>query len=221
MEADAMGKTQASRTDRQTTLDCVAADWRFFRTNAMLTEDSGFRKALNAIRRAASDCEQTYAIIGAIALSLHGYRRFTEDIDVLISPVFAEFLKANGSRYELSIRGETILLIQHQPTGVQIDAVIQGRKPVDTSAYVFPDPAEVAVGEDRVVDLATLINLKLAVNRVRDFADVVELIKRNPDAKDVHDQIHPSLGELYEKAVHAAEAELRGGIAGEGAPTEL
>ena len=177
----------------------------------MLTEDCDFTKALDAIRRAAADCEQSYAIIGGVALNAYGYNRFTEDIDLLVSPVFANFLRENGSRYDLNVRGQTILLIQHQPTGVQIDAVIGGRKPVDTSEYIFPDPAEVAVGEDRVVDLATLINLKLAVNRVRDFADVVELIKRNPEAKSVRDKIHPSLRELYDKAIQSAEAEQEGG----------
>jgi hypothetical protein len=88
--------------------------------------------------------------------------------------------------------------------------VIQGRRPVDGSDYVFPDPAEVAVGENRVADLATLINLKLAVNRARDFADVVELIKRNPDAKAVRDRVHLSLRELYDKAIQSAEAEQKG-----------
>jgi len=58
-----------------------------------------------------------------------------------------------------------------------------------------------------VADLATLINLKLAVNRVRDFADVVELIKRNPEAATLRDRIHPSLRGLYDKAIQSAEAE--------------
>ncbi len=173
----------------------------------MLTEDCDFTKALDAIRRAAADCEQSYAIIGGVALNAYGYNRFTEDIDLLVSPVFADFLRENGSRYDLNVRGQAILLIQHRSTGVEIDAVIQGRKPVDTSEYIFPDPAEVAVGEDRVVDLATLINLKLAVNRVRDFADVVELVKRNAETRTLDKYIHPSLLELYEKAVRTAEIE--------------
>ena len=43
--------------------------------------------------------------------------------------------------------------------------------------------------------------------RGRDFADVVELIKRNRDARAVRDRIHPSLRGLYEKAIQSAEAE--------------
>lgn len=42
----------------------------------------------NALRRIASDLEEhgiDYSVIGAIALNQHGYRRFTEDIDLLLT----------------------------------------------------------------------------------------------------------------------------------------
>jgi len=135
-----MGKRRTSRSQRGQPRLSVAAAWGFFRTNALLTEDSDFTRALDAIRRAAADCEQSYAIIGAVALNAYGYNRFTEDIDLLISPTFAEFLKTDGSRYQLDVRGQAVLLIRHEPTGVEIKAVLQGRRPVDASEYVFPDP---------------------------------------------------------------------------------
>jgi hypothetical protein len=42
----------------------------------------------NALRRIASDLDRhgiDYSVIGAIALNQHGYRRFTEDIDLLLT----------------------------------------------------------------------------------------------------------------------------------------
>src|SRR5882762_6767287 len=42
----------------------------------------------NALRRVASDLEAhgiAYSVIGAIALTQHGYRPFTEDIDLLLT----------------------------------------------------------------------------------------------------------------------------------------
>lgn len=42
----------------------------------------------NALRKLASDLEKhgiAYSVIGAIALNQHGYRRFTEDIDLLLT----------------------------------------------------------------------------------------------------------------------------------------
>src|SRR6267378_1563567 len=42
----------------------------------------------NALRKVASDLEAhgiEYSVIGAIALNQHGYRRFTEDIDLLLT----------------------------------------------------------------------------------------------------------------------------------------
>src|SRR6266496_4610994 len=43
----------------------------------------------NALRRIALDLDShgiNYTAIGAIALNQHGYRRFTEDIDLLLTP---------------------------------------------------------------------------------------------------------------------------------------
>src|SRR5579872_860853 len=51
----------------------------FFRGRGMLNE---------TLRRLAEDLDRhgiDYSLIGAIALSQHGYRRFTEDIDLLLS----------------------------------------------------------------------------------------------------------------------------------------
>src|SRR5262245_40281262 len=42
----------------------------------------------NALRKVAADldeCGIDYSVIEAIALNLHGYRRFTEDIDLLLT----------------------------------------------------------------------------------------------------------------------------------------
>ncbi len=52
---------------------------RFLRGEGMVNE---------ALRRLAEELEArgiAYCVIGATALNLHGYRRFTEDIDILLS----------------------------------------------------------------------------------------------------------------------------------------
>src|SRR3954468_12157951 len=55
------------------------------------------------IRRLAEDLDRfgiDYAVIGALALNLHGYQRFTHDIDLLMTPeglkTFRESLVGNG-----------------------------------------------------------------------------------------------------------------------------
>src|SRR5437762_13401102 len=52
---------------------------RFFRGEGMLND---------ALKRLATDLDKNgidYAVIGAVALNQHGYRRFTEDIDILLT----------------------------------------------------------------------------------------------------------------------------------------
>ena len=53
---------------------------RFFRGEGFVNE---------VLRRIAADLEREdidYCVIGAVALNQHGYRRFTADIDLLLSP---------------------------------------------------------------------------------------------------------------------------------------
>jgi hypothetical protein len=60
-------------------IDAYEEGLRFFMGKSLLN---------NALQRLASDLEEhgiDYSVIGAIALNQHGYRRFTEDIDLLLT----------------------------------------------------------------------------------------------------------------------------------------
>jgi hypothetical protein len=59
----------------------------------------------------------------------------------------------------------------------------------------FPNPAEVSevIGKIHVVDLPTLIQLKLAARRYRDFGDVVELIRIHDLDESFNERLHPSV----------------------------
>ena len=125
-------------------------------------------------------------LVGGYALILHGVRRFTEDIDLLIRPRDLAVLRDSliGAGY-VGIPGVS-RSIRDAQTGVRIDFVLSGEFPGDgkPKAIAFPDPDEhtEVLQEIRVVDLKTLIELKLASgmtakNRLQDLADVQRLIE--------------------------------------------
>ncbi len=128
-----------------------------------------------------------YAVLGGMALVAHGYRRTTEDIDILIT---GEGLKRiHDSLLGLGYRPlfEGSKNVRDARTGVRIEFVLAGEYPGDgkPKPVAFPNPADVAVEIDgiRYVQLATLIELKLASGmtnpgRLRDLADVQELIRQ-------------------------------------------
>jgi hypothetical protein len=47
--------------------------------------ESKVHKALEKIVRRLEDLHVPFAVVGGMAMFLHGYRRFTEDVDILVS----------------------------------------------------------------------------------------------------------------------------------------
>jgi hypothetical protein len=189
----------------------------FFRGQGMLN---------NTLVRVASDLERSgidYAVIGAVALNQHGYRRFTEDIDLLLTREglrkFQDELVGKG--YVPAFSGATKMFKTSQEN-VRIEVVTTGEYPGDgrPKPVVFPDPsgnAEEIAGVKTLV-LPKLIELKLASgmtapDRLRDLADVQELIKVKGLPEDFASGLDESVREKYRelhRGVELAKARERG-----------
>lgn len=151
-----------------------------------------------------------YCLIGGYALILHGVRRFTEDIDVLLREADLIALRDEliGSGY-VGVPGSE-RSIRDAETGVRIDFVVTGQYPGDgePKPITFPDPEEhlESGGEIRVVDLKTLIELKLASGmtapkRIQDLADVQRLAEVHQLDAAFADELHPYVREEFLKLV--------------------
>lgn len=152
----------------------------FFRGKGMLN---------SALQKIAADLEREgidYVAIEAIALNRHGYRRFTEDIDLLLTreglEKFREKLIGRGYRPAFEGARKKYRTSENIP----LEITTTGEFPGDgkPKSVVFPDPADVVVIIDEVktINLEKLIELKLAsgmtaADRLKDLADVQELIK--------------------------------------------
>jgi hypothetical protein len=166
----------------------------------------------DAVRRLAHRLDEErldYAVIGGMAVVEHGSRRTTEIIDVLMRSDTLEEFRARcvGRGYVPAFPGAK-RAFRDTETSVRIEVVVTGDfpgdgKPKDVS---FPDPADVAVAGDefRVVRLETLFDLKLASgmsapHRLRDLADVQDLIVRADLPLDLADRLNPSVREEYRR----------------------
>ena len=157
-----------------------------------------------------------YALLGGLALAEHGYPRLTEDIDLLLTPSglerFRQRLVGRGYRPAFSGAEKTF---RDTETGVRIEIVTTGEYPGDglPKPVAFPDPTTpgmtVEIDGIRVVTLEKLIELKLASgmsasHRLRDLADVQDLIARLRLPLALADQLDPSVQaayrDLWEKA---------------------
>jgi hypothetical protein len=129
----------------------------------------------------------SYAVLEGMALALHGYRRLTEDVDLLLTDAglsqFQEHLEGRGYVKAFSGAKKTF---RDTSTGVRVEIITAGEFPGDgkPKPISFPDPSQVKVEIDgiSVIDLKTLIELKLASglsapDRLKDLADIQELIR--------------------------------------------
>jgi len=146
-----------------------------------------------------------YAIAGGMCLSRHGFQRFTQDVDVLVTP---EGLKQihdslDGLGYVRPFEASKNL--RDVETGVRIDFLVSGQYPGDgrPGPIAFPIPSAVAKVIDgvRYVDLVPFIQLKLASgqasHRGRDLDDVQDLIRSTALPLELAEQLDPSLRESY------------------------
>jgi hypothetical protein len=146
--------------------------------------------------------EIPHAVIGGVAVCLHGYRRNTVDLDMLIRPNDATTVRAVLESGDGS------------PSGVSVKWLMAGDKEGPRQPAVFPDPADptavTSIEELPVLTLAALIQSKLAcglgnLRRTnKDFADVVELIAihklKASFAKKLHESVRPEFKELVRHA---------------------
>ena len=152
-----------------------------------------------------------YALVGGLALVAHGYRRFTEDIDILMTPealrVFRERLIGRGYLPALSGATKTF---RDTRTGVRIKVTTTGREayPGDgkPKPVAFPLPTDARLQREGVwfITLDKLIELKLASglsapHRLKDLADVQELIVRLKLPIDLAERIDASVRDEYRR----------------------
>lgn len=158
------------------------------------------KKTYERLAKRLDELNVPYSLVGGYALILHGVRRFTEDIDLLVSNEGLAKLHEEliGHGYVQVSPGSRNL--RDAETGVRIEFVVTGEFPGDgkQKPIVFPDPQ--TVGEKiegiKVVNLKSFIELKIssgmtAKDRLQDLADVQRLIKQHHLTADFANQLHP------------------------------
>jgi hypothetical protein len=135
-----------------------------------------------------------HAIVGGVAVCLHGYRRNTVDLNLLIRPddrakAYATFCA----------------------TSIPVRFLLSGERAGKDAEIYFPDPdspgVTVEIEDLAVLDLARLIETKLACGlgsprRIhRDLADVIELIAVHQLSRSFARHLHKSLRPTFRKLV--------------------
>src|SRR2546421_8446163 len=171
-----------------------------------------------ALAHVAADLQEhgiDYIVVGALALFAHGYPRLTEDIDLVFTTEgldrFHEELIGLG--YAPAFPGARKRL-RSTKDGVRIDVIAAGEYPGDgrPKPVSFPNPSEASIEIDgiRFATLEKLIELKLASgmtapDRLKDLADVQELIKIKHLSREFAEDLDPYVRAKYLELLEAVE----------------
>lgn len=166
------------------------------------------------MRRIAKDLGRakiSYAVVGGMAVYAQGYRRTTDDLDILLTREgYAEFRRLLVPKNYETLPGRPKRFIDPR-SGVSFDIFVTGLFPGSGTAgpIAYPDPATVSMTIERirVINLPGLIQLKLAARRYQDLADVVNLIRvHNLDAS-FQEKLHPATHRDYRECLQERRRE--------------
>ena len=185
------------------------------RTYAML-ENESLWEAAQAAHDVLLQAGIPHGVIGGVAVCLHGYRRNTVDVDLLVRP--ADAMLARQALETAGWTWEDEAKELRSPSGVAVQFLYTGEKAGAGSEVTLPDPGDEAVITQLenlpVLTLARLIESKLACGQGnlrrthRDFADVVELIAAHDLSRSFAQHLHKSLRETFRELVlHARGGE--------------
>ena len=180
--------------------------WALREGSMHFEEKSAVHLTLRKIAERLRELKIPYAVAGGMALFFHGFRRFTEDVDILVTREGLEEVHRHleGLGYVPVFSGSRNL--RDAESGVRIEFLVAGDFPGDgkPKPVSFPDPLQSSVEKDDVrwLSLKPLIELKIASGmtspgRLRDLADVQELIRILDLSADFGAQLQPFVQEKY------------------------
>jgi|SRR5262245_44395027 len=185
-------------------------NWALMEGSMHFEEESAVQKTLRRIVKRLDELGVPYAVVGGLALFFHGYRRFTEDVDILVTKDDLKLIheKLEGLGYLPPFTGSKHL--RDTDSGVKVEFLTTGEYPGDgkPKPVAFPNPAEARVEGGGVwfLSLPALIELKLASGitnplRGKDIVDVQELISALNLGDDFAIQLNPFVQEKFRELV--------------------
>lgn len=192
-------KTSATFWDRIKEID------RFFQKRDRV------HKTMRRTTKKLEKAKIAYAIMGGMAANLHGYRRTTNDVDILVtSQDLAEFQRRFVPK-DYDVAPHRPRRFTDRKNQVIVDFFLTGRYPGNglPGPISFPDPSAVRTTMEgmQVMEMTVFIELKLAARRYQDLADVTALIHAHQLDESFMDRLHPSVRSGFIKCLEEKRRE--------------
>lgn len=201
--------TVASNIESPSFIDTFEEGLRYFMGEGELNR---------TVAQLGSDLERhgiEYMVIGAVALTAHGYPRFTADVDLVLTTEGLEAFHRElvGLGYRPAFEGAKKKL-RSTRNNVAIEVITVGEYPGDGQpkpvSFPHPSTSSIRMNGVQVVTIEKLVELKLASgmtapDRLKDLADVQELIKMRGLDRDFAEGLNPYVREKYLELLEAVQ----------------
>lgn len=179
--------------------------WALLEGSMHFEERSAVHKTLRDLTQALNELGVDYAVAGSMAMFVHGFRRFTEDVDVLVTreglAKIHEALEGRGYTKPFAASKN----LRDARTGVRIDFLISGQFPGDgkPGPVAFPEPHEASEIKEgiKVLTLSKWAELKLISGKLpsrrRDWADIQDAIRTLSLPRSFSDLLEPTLRDAF------------------------
>jgi hypothetical protein len=185
--------------------------WALMEGSMHFEGKSAVYATLEKITKRLDELKIPYAVAGAMAAFAHGFRRFTEDVDILVDRKGLEQIhkELEGLGYVPIYSGSKNL--RDAESGVRVEFLVAGDYPGDglPKPVAFPDPALASVEKEgiRWLSLPKLVELKLAsgmsnAKRMKDLSDVQEIIRVLELPLEFGEQLDPFVREKFKEIWH-------------------
>ncbi len=172
----------------------------------MDTDPQALRDAVIQIRSILRSIDGAYGvIICGLAVQQYGYERYTDDLDIVVDRAHFDEILTQLRESDFVVQNDISLL--NRQTGAKLDLLQEGTL-MKNARIPLPHPNQLGKS-GWFATLPALILLKLQTPRMKDKADIVELLKRHMNEGDsMTELIAPEFRADYLALVEQARMEL-------------
>jgi hypothetical protein len=184
------------------------------RVYAMLANESLWDTAQRC-HEALQAANIPHAVVGGIAVCLHGYQRNTVDLDLLVRKEDSDLIRTTLAAANFVWNVDKVEFTS--PLGTPVQFLLAGDRAGKGSEVFLPDPGNEKIVKTMeglpVLTLARLIESKIACGQGnlrrthKDFADVIELVAVNNLNSSFARYLHKSLRATFRELVQRARTD--------------
>jgi hypothetical protein len=182
--------------------------WAFTQGSLHFEKANEVHETMRRVTRRLAEMGVPYAVTGVMAMFYHGVRRFTEDVDILVTREGLRTIHDRLGVLDCVPESENGRSLRDKQSGVRVDFFVAGDHPGNGKPIpvTLPDPAEASVVIEgvRFLTLPRLVESKLASGMrnpgsLIHLADAQRIIETRDLPQEFAERLNPFVRDKYQE----------------------